>query len=160
MSIKEIIYTSYFVDLLNIICVEGDDIMNTSRHRLDEFRYQRRSVADHGTDRFLKKTVSQLIACFIIFAVVFAITKIDSPQCKKVTESINNSLRYHVDYIGATKSIFAKIKEIPNMFMENKNEKESPTEETDTPPEEQVQSSEQDTQDEAEKGDEDATYTD
>lgn len=128
--------------------------MNTSRQRLDEFRHQRRSVADHDGNRFLKKTVSQLIACLVIFAVVFIITKIDTPECKKAAESIKNALSYHVDYIAATKSMMTKIKEIPNKFSEDKKE-DAVEESTPAPLEDEAQNDEQNTQDETEKEDED-----
>ncbi len=85
-----------------------------ARPRLNYTRVQRRPVAAEDS-RFVSKTVRQFVICVVISALCFAVSKVDIPIFKDVTNSISSTLSYTIDYKATAKGLVEGIKRLLNL---------------------------------------------
>ncbi|MDR0405690.1 MAG: hypothetical protein LBH54_02720 [Clostridiales bacterium] len=105
--------------------------MTNVRARRNAARTHKRPPNAEADRAFAAKTVRQLVVSAVVAGAVFAVTKIDTPQCKSVIASVDNTLRYTVDYKAASLSIYETMKKLPRLF----GEAEDDTPAADTPAE-------------------------
>lgn len=103
--------------------------MVNARPRLNTARIHSRQENVSGENSFILKTVRQLIVCGIIAAVVFTIARIETPECKFIVNSVENTLLYTVDYKATTITLLENVKNTAKMFIKEDVPTENATEE-------------------------------
>lgn len=90
--------------------------MVSARPRYTASHIQRRRLSNNDGKAFMQKTIRQFFVSVIVFAIVFAISKIDLPIRSTVIGSVNKTLSYTIDYKKVTRNIADGLKKLPGLL--------------------------------------------